>query len=166
MAVITVGTNSYVTEAELATYASDRGVTIAADKTVLLIKAMDYLEAREFIGQKTDYTQALQWPRIVCEQFGYTRPNSYESNLTYNDQYCEYDSAVVPQGIKNAQMIAALLIDSGEDLQPSVGRAVKREKVDVLEVEYMDTATSTTQYRSLQDALKPFVISGIRGVRI
>jgi hypothetical protein len=51
MATITVGINSYVTELELVTYAADRAIIIAAtDKTVLLIKAMDYLETRSFSG--------------------------------------------------------------------------------------------------------------------
>ena len=166
MATITVGENSYVTETELSTYATDRGVTISGDTSVLLIKAMDFIESRDFIGDKADATQALQFPRTLCAQFGYDRPNSYQGYTNFNDYYCEYSNTEVPKGIKNAQMIAALLIDSGEDLQPSVGRAVKREKIDVLEIEYMGSASSTTQYRSLQDALKPLISTGVRGVRI
>lgn len=163
---IEVGVNSYVTEAELTAYATARGITIAGDTGVLLIKAMDYIETRRFIGQKASITQALQWPRIVCEQYGLNRPNGYTFYPSIYDTYCEFDNTTVPQGIKNAQMIAALLIDGGNDLQPTVGRAVKREKVDVLEVEYMDNAASETQYRALQDALKPFIESGVRGMRI
>lgn len=165
MATITVGTNSYVTEAELTTYATDRGVTISGDKSVLLIKAMDYLETRNFIGQKSAYDQALQWPRIICEQFYNRRPNSYYVN-TNIEPYCEYDDATVPEEIKKAQMIAALIIDGGDELQPSIGRAVKMEKVGPIETEYMDTATSSTQYTALQDILKPFIVSGISGARI
>lgn len=152
---ITVGTNSYVTEAELATYASDRGITIvSADTKPLLIKAMDYIESRNFIGTKTVYNQALQFPRILCGDI-------YDPYV-----YCEYDSLTVPQGIKNAQMIAALLIDGGNDLQAVIGQAVKREKVDVLEIEYQDNTTSRAQYTSLNDALRPFLNSGIRGERV
>lgn len=165
MAVITVGTNSYVTEAELTTYATDRGINISGDTKVLLIKAMDYIETRDFIGEKTDTSQALEFPRNLCDAYGHYRPNSYTPYVNY-DTYCEYDNQTIPQGIKNAQMIAALLIDSGNDLQPTLGRAVKREKIDVLEVEYMNSASSETQYRSLQDALKPFILTGVRGVRV
>lgn len=146
---IEVGVNSYVTEAELTAYATDRGVTITSDTAVLLTKAMDFIETRQFIGTKASMTQPLQWPRIICEQWG-----------------CEYDNATVPQGIKNAQMIAALLIDSGEDLQAVQGQSVKREKVDVLEIEYQDNTSGRKQFTALNDALRPFVQSGIGGVRI
>ena len=150
MAVITVGTNSYVTEAELATYASDRGIAITTvDTTILLIKAMDYLETRNFIGTKTETTQALQWPREVCTGV----------------LYCSIDNTVVPTDIKSAQLIASLIIDSGSDIQSTVERAVKREKVDVLEVEYMDNASASKQYTKLNDILRPYINNTLRAVR-
>ena len=135
---ITVGTNSYVTEAELTTYATDRGITIVTvDKTVLLIKAMDYLETRQFIGTKTVYNQPLQFPRILCGDvypFNQYPLNQYPQNY-HNNMLCEYDSLTVPTPIKNAQMIAALLIDSGYDLQSTLGQAVKRKKLATMEIE-------------------------------
>lgn len=143
---VTVGVDSYVSEAELTAYATSRGVTIVGDLSVLLIKAMDYLETRAWIGAKTQATQPLAWPRVIC---GYG-----------------YDSATVPAPIKNAQMIAAILIDGGHDLQPVVGRVTKREKVDVIEVEYDDKAPLTSQFTGLQDILRPFVQSGLRGQRV
>lgn len=162
MAIITVGTNSYVTEAELTTYATDRGIAITANTSVLLIKAMDWLEVQLFKGTKTVYNQALQFPRILC---GYSNPylNTYYNNgfrTNYYLQPCEYDSETVPNEIKKAQILAALLIDGGNDLQPVVDRSVKREKIDVIEVEYMDNANSTPQYSSLISILRPFVKSG------
>ncbi len=63
-------------------------------------------------------------------------------------------------------MIAAILIDSGKDLQPTIERQVKREKVDVIEIEYMDNALSSAQFTALNDILRPFIISGVRGQRI
>lgn len=149
MATITVGTNSYVTEAELTTYATDRGVTIAGDTAILLIKAMDYIETRNFIGIKNEITQTLEWPREVCSGIN----------------YCEIDHTEVPTDIKNAQMVAALIIDGGGDLQPSIDRTVKREKVDVIEVEYMDNALSSKQYTQLNDILRPYIKSGVKAVR-
>jgi len=140
MATITVGTNSYVTEAELTTYATDRGITITGDKSILLIRSMDYLETRIYKSTKLVDTQPLQFPR--------------------------YDYDPVPNEIKNAQMIATLLIDSGYDLQASIGQAVKREKVDVIEIEYQDGSNSSTMYTALNDVLRPFTTSGLRGVRI
>ena len=150
MAVITVGTNSYATEAELTTYATDRGITIVTvDTTTLLIKAMDYIETRNFIGTKTEVTQTLQWPREVC------------SGLLN----CAIDNLVVPTDIKSAQMIAALIIDGGDEVQPTVERAVKKEKVDVLEVEYMDNASALKRHTKLQDILRPYIVNTFKAVR-
>lgn len=150
MAVITVGTNSYVTEAELTTYATDRGETITGDLSVLLIKAMDYIETRRYIGVKTDFDQALQWPREVCTgQYG-----------------CEIDNQVVPQDIKDAQMVAALIVDGGDDLQPTVDRATKREKVDVIEVEYQENAIATKRYQKLDDILSKYTYMQIKAIRV
>src|SRR3990167_1207309 len=71
-------------------------------------------------------------------------------------------SLTVPNEIKKAQMIAALLIDGGSDLQSTVSQAVKREKVDVIEVEYQDYTTSAQQFTALNDILRPFIQSGLR----
>ena len=135
MATITVGTNSYVTEAELATYAADRAITIeAADTSVLLIKAMDYIENRRFSGFKTTSEQALQFPRNGSE--------------------------TVPEAIKNAQMVAALLIDEGFDLTLVIEPQVKREKIDAIEVEYQDNAASQNRYTLLDSLLAPYLAYG------
>lgn len=155
MATITVSENSYVTEAELTTYATDRGVTITADTAVLLIKAMDWLEVQQFKGTKTVSTQLLQFPRILCD--GYYNP-PYNASF-YQPYYhpCEYNRETVPNEIKKAQIMAALLIDGGNDLQPIVDRAVKSERVDVIEVSYQDNASDRPQFTSLQNILRPFV---------
>jgi len=163
MATITVGTNSYVTEAELTTYAADRGITFTAtDKTVLLIKAMDWLETRSFIGTKTIYNQALQFPRILCS-------DPYLNYSQYPQGYytpCPYDSVTVPTEIKTAQCIAALLIDGGSDLQSTLTQTIKREKVSVLETEYADYSTNAETYRALDDILRNFVSSGVKVTRV
>lgn len=141
MATIVVGTNSYVTEAQLDTYAADRGIIIeAADKSILLINAMDYIETRPYAGTKTDSEQALEFPR--------------------------YPDTVVPDDIENAQMVAALLIDSGVDLFATVERAVKREKVDVLETEFMDNAAETPYYPQLENLLSKYYSSGAGGFEV
>ena len=56
---VTVGTDSYNTEAELTDYAALRGITIAGDPTTLLINAMDWLETNPFIGNRYDLDQLL-----------------------------------------------------------------------------------------------------------
>ena len=168
---IVVNTNSYVTEAELTEYATARGVTISGDTAVLLIKAMDYIEVNQYIGVKTVPSQALQFPRLICGGYGY-QDNYYPRNFSYNNgswfyNGCEYDSTTVPDDIKKAQIVAALLIDSGEDLQATTTQAIKREKVSSLEVEYQDNSTATKSYPQLNALLRPFLLAtGVRGVRV
>lgn len=140
MATIVVGTNSYVTEAELQTYADDGGDTIAtADLSTLLIKAMRYLGQQSWKGEKTDPAQALAFPRDP--------------------------DTTVPDAIKQAQIVLALQYDAGNDPLANVGRAVKRKKIDVIETEYMDNASSTVRYTQVDNLLRPYLdSSGFGGV--
>jgi len=132
---IVVGENSYNTEAELVEYATARGLTISGDTEQLLIKAMDWLEFQPFIGVKYVSTQDLEFPR--------------------------YPSSDVPAKIKKAQLVAAMLIDSGEVLFPVVDRATKREKIDVLEVEYMENASETKRFPELSLLLREFLTGSL-----
>lgn len=144
---VTVGTNSYITEAELTTYATDRGITIAtAAKSILIAKSMDYLEIQNYKGYKTVSTQPLQFPRVLCE----------------------YDSSAVPNEIKTAQIVACLLIDSGEDLNPTLGKTTIREKIAEIEVEYRDNSTETKSFTQLNALLAPFLTAsgGLKLVRV
>ena len=159
---LTVGTDTYVSEAELTSYATKRGVTIIGNLSVLLTKALDYIETRNFIGTKTIYNQALQFPRILCN-------DPYLNYSYYPQGYhtpCAYDSVTVPTEIKTAQCIAALLIDGGSDLQSTLGQAIKREKVSVLETEYQDYTSGAEQFRALDDILRNFVSSGVKVTRV
>ena len=147
---VIVGTDSYATEAELLAYATARGITISGDQSQLLIKAMDWLESNMFDGAKRDYTQTLKWPRYSSSNYG-----------DFNDPWIEYplDSNNVPLNIKNAQIAAALIYDAGGDPIGAISRTVKREKVDVLEVEYSDNAAAVTLYPILTSLLAPFMSS-------
>ena len=117
--------NSYVTEAELTSYAAARGVTLSADPATLLIKAMDYAETLPFPGQKTSEDQPLQWPRKNVRLDGYAVPDN-----------------MIPAALKNAQLITAVAIDQGRDPLAPIEPGIKREKVDVLEISYQDGASS------------------------
>ena len=60
--------NSYVTVEELVQYSADRGILLPVDdaeKEILLIKAMDYLELadNEYVGLRSYPDQLLSWPR-------------------------------------------------------------------------------------------------------
>jgi hypothetical protein len=138
MATITVGENSYIDAAYLQQYADDRGLTISAvDLSVLLINAMDYLNVQSWSGTKTDEAQTLDFPRN--------------------------DSDTVPTNIEQAQAVLALEWDKGNDLQASVDRALKSEKIDVLEFEYMDNAEETVRYPKVDALLHPYLSSGYGG---
>lgn len=134
---VTVGVDSYVDETQLQAYADARGITLSTDLTILLIKAMDYYDTLTFSGTQTDEDQDLHFP--------------------------VNGSDTVPTKIEKGQMVAATLIDSGEGLLDPVERAVKMEKIDVLETEYMDNAATTTQYTELNSLLRPYLISGLGG---
>tara|TARA_R110002167_G_scaffold75830_1_gene211563 strand:+ start:61 stop:525 length:465 start_codon:yes stop_codon:yes gene_type:complete len=146
---VIVGTDSYIAESDLIAYAAKRGVTLISDASVLLIKAMDYLEAQSFKGTKTDPSQPLQWPRVGVSIDG-----------------APIDSATVPAQVGNAQAVIALSIDSGFNPLDTYGPAVKREKVDVIEVEYQDNSGATDYSPAITSALRPIVSSGFNSVFI
>ena len=148
---VVVMTDSYASEAELTAYAAARGVTISGDLSQLLIKAMDWLESNQFAGYKRSLQQPLKWPRY--------------SGTVYNDPWEEYplDANDVPLNIKGAQMACALIIDGGGDPLGTIDRSVKREKVDVVEVEYMDGAAAQPIYPQLTTLIAPFLGSGGSG---
>lgn len=131
---LVVGTDTYITESELTAYATARGITIlASDKDIIRLKAMDYIEVQSYWGSKTDEDQDLEFPRNGDTE--------------------------VPEKIKTAQIIAALLVDSGEDLFPTSEQAVKREKIDLIEIEYQDYTNSLKSYPQLNKLLAPFLSS-------
>lgn len=131
---LVVGTDTYNTIEELTAYATARGITLALDEEILLIKAMDYIESRSYWGYKTDSEQDLEFPRNGDE--------------------------TVPAKIKKAQLIAAIIIDSGVDLFAPIERGIKREKVDIIETEYQTNAAEYVRYPELEALLTPFIYSG------
>ena len=137
------GANSYASEAELTTYAADRGVTLTAATDVLLIKAMDYIESLSFIGSKGSEGQPLQWPR----------------DQVYIDGFYA-GSTTIPAALKTGQIATALAIDSEDSPLANVERATKREKVDVIEVEYMDNAAAQTIVKTITAALRKLLVNG------
>lgn len=143
---IVAGANSYASEAELTAYATQRGVTLTGTPEALLIRAMDYLETLEFIGTKKTSDQPLQWPRTSVYIDGYS-----------------FASDAIPQELKNAQMALAVSIDSGTDPMATLERATKREKADVLEVEYMDNASSVAIITSVNRLLRKLLAGGTGG---
>jgi len=143
--------NTYASEAEFVAYAAARGVTVANNITdeQLLITAMDYIEQQPFKGFKNTKEQALQWPR---------------SNVKIDGYYVDTDE--IPLLLKEAQMENALGIDAGNNPLATEGRSTKREKVDVIEVEYMDGSRTSTYLVAAESKLSKLLKSGSGGISV
>lgn len=120
----------YVDELDFEDYATARGIILIDPTSVLLTKALDWLELQPFKGSKTDPNQPLQFPRDGATE--------------------------VPANIVTAQMVAALLYDAGEDLLGVIGQKVLKEKVDVIEVQYSDNVSGRKSYPHLYLLLKDY----------
>lgn len=126
--------NSYVSVADFQAYADARGYTYPGTDAAcekLLIKAMDYIEARRnrFQGLKTTNTQPLQWPR----------------EWVYIDGYA-IENDVIPTELIKAQCelaVAAYTIDLQPTLQPSTVGQIKSKRVEgAVSIEYFASAAS------------------------
>lgn len=141
---IVTNANSYVTTAELDTYATARGVTIiSGDREKYLLLAMDYLEPLRFIGTKYSATQALQWPRSGA----------------YIDGYL-LDEDAIPTLLKNAEMQIAMSISEGYSPVAVIERATKKEKVGPLEVEYQAGAASSPIDPKIGYSIQKLIVGG------
>lgn len=142
------GANSYITVAELTTYADERGVTIsAAEEEDLLIEAMDYLESLDYIGYRYTEDQALSWPRSDARKY----------------KIYWYDTDEIPQDLKDAQAEIALAVDAGNSPLENLDRKTKREKVGDIEVEYSDGSNSAVVVRKINAKLKDLIVgSGLQ----
>ena len=146
---IVVGTDTYLSVTDANTYWSNRGnadwsAASTTAKEAALREATQYVDgAFDFIGNQI-IENVLAWPRagVVIE--------------TGNFRGIAYDSDTIPPQVKNA--VAELALEAlTARLAPSQARggAVKREKVDVIEVEYMDFAPSGKVYSFAAMILKP-----------
>lgn len=142
--------NSYASVSAADSYVADRGITGWASLTQTikeqsLVKATDYLEATyrdAWKGNRVSETQALSWPRynVVVDGFNYA-------------------SNVVPPQVVNACVEMALRASAGETLIADQGQKVKREKIDVIEVEYQDYSDPTQRYPLVNRMLTPYLLS-------
>ena len=146
-----VSSNSFVTRAEADSYFLARANTTwaaltADNKDAALVKATSHIEATyetSFKGARASTTQALSWPRegVVVDSV-------------------EILPTVLPPRLKNAQMELAVKA-SASDLLVDETQTVRREKVDVLEVEYAGGSTATVMYAFVQRLLAPLLRGGV-----
>jgi len=147
-----VGSNSYASDTEYKSYAALRGQTVSAtqpEREANLIAAMDYLKATEGStqGRRVSSTQSLPFPRVGVWLYGYS-----------------VTSTTIPSEIKTAQLEAALFAESEALLSNSTGDNVKRQKLDVMEVEYFGGGKKTNLQR-VNAYLAPLLMSSDSLVR-
>lgn len=139
------GANSYVTLEYANDYHTARGNSgwtgSDAVKSAAIIRATDYLEQvyyNKWVGLYVEYNQPLAWPR------------SGVIDLMVN---------VIPEQLKQATALLALEALT-DDLLAPIDRAIKREKVDVIEVEYSDTASSLRGRPAVEGLLRRWLRGG------
>lgn len=118
--------NSYVSTQQIVDFAALRGLTLTeAEADVAGIAAMDYLLMVDdtLQGEPTDAAQPLPYPKTGV----------YVGCGTE-----EFPDDQIPGNIIQAQLYLSYYSADGAKLTgPTVGQTVKREKVDVIETEYM-----------------------------
>lgn len=125
-----VSANSYITVAEGDTYADERlqatGWTgeDADDKARAVIQATRWLDGLDYEGTKSATSQALKWPRQAA----------------FDEDLEEYDTASVPEVIKQATFELALVLlndnaSSEDTFAPNELSQFRRAKVGPMEVE-------------------------------
>ena len=146
------GANSYISVSTLESYASDRGVTIAAvdtaAKEALLLISMDYIESLAYKGMKLRRDNALVWPRA------FVWVDSWPVNT--DD---------IPLLLRDGQAEAALAVDRSESQLADIDRKTKKEGLQPgMFIEYADNSNSVNIVRTINAKLHKLLISGISGI--
>lgn len=145
--------DSYATLAEYTARAAAMGWTLAdtdgANEVNLRRAAMAIDASYTFRGTKNTVEQAMEWPRFDSTGYG---------TLEYFDPY-GFSSDEIPPAIKNAQMEMAYLIQGGADPLATFEGSVKREKLDVIEVEYTG-GRSRPRFDAVDRLLSRYVAAG------
>ena len=136
------GADSYVTLAEFKAWADKRGVTYGTDSAVTqqIYRAMDYIESLNFIGEKSDENQALQWPRDQVVIDGYY-----------------IDSDEMPNELKVAVYESIKAEIDGDSRMTASDRRTISEKVGDLQVTYANNADLKRSIPAVTRALRKLI---------
>lgn len=127
--------NSYVGVTDFDAYTIARGIAITGNPEQLLLAAMDVLESKQYKSEPVKADQSTKWPRMGLG---------------------------VPRDIKLAQIMLAINADSSIPMTDTPTAAVKKEKVDVVEVEYFEPVSGQSALITMvYDLLKPYLAGGI-----
>lgn len=150
------GADSYSTVTEIRAYATARGLALPVDDAAvepLAVLATDWLETyrARYQGSQTSTQQPLQWPR---------------SGVVIDGRAVADDE--IPELLKRAQAQAAIDAQAAP-LTARAAAGIRREKVDVIEVEYFQGSDSTarTGGSAIAEAmLAPLLRSPAVGVQV
>jgi hypothetical protein len=137
--------NSYNLVSEIRAYAEARGYDLPpedGDVEKLAIQATDYTESfyDRYQGKMLTQTQALQWPRVGVTLYG-----------------VELDPATIPRQLKTAHAQATVEAYNSDLMPNETATLVKKEKVDVIEVEYIEATASEgkSSFTKIDSLLEP-----------
>lgn len=153
---------SYISVADATAYHAARGnaawAALASDtvREQALRAATDYMLQSyryRWAGARKTATQALDWPRLDVPRL--------DTRLAAGSVFLQsyYDTSSVPTEVAQACAVLALKASAGE-LAPDIGRITSREKVDVIEVTYQESAAPYVRYRAVDNMLAGFMRSG------
>ena len=122
---VVAGANTFISDVDFTDYCTARGLSFPATAELrepLIINGADYVDSfrNRYQGTKASSEQELQFPRDNVVIDGFALANN-----------------AIPILLKNAQAQAAF-DGQAQDLQAIQGQNIKKEKVDVIEVEYQD----------------------------
>jgi len=148
---VVTGANTYVSLAEFKAWADDRGITYGADDAVTkqIYRAMDYFERLQFIGNKANENQPLQWPRTEALIDGYYA-----------------DATEIPTPVKTALYEAVVVEAAGNSELEVQDRKTIREKIGDIEVQYADNSENRKITPALQYALNKIVQPALQVLRV
>lgn len=136
------GASTYADAADLAAFATARGITIPADngaREVLLTKAMDFLETlgTRYQGVPVFETQPLLWPRTPFYVDGFLRP-----------------SDVIPPELVKAQCVIAIAAQTIDLFPVAAGKArvATRTTVGPITTEYSAQGASKSLWPVITQA--------------
>lgn len=148
---VVTGANTYVSLAEFKAWADDRGIAYGTDAAVTqqIYRAMDYFERLQFIGNKANENQPLQWPRTEALIDGYYA-----------------DATEIPTPVKTALYEAVVVEAAGNSELEVQDRKTIREKIGDIEVQYADNSENRKITPALQYALNKIVQPALQVLRV
>ena len=149
---VVAGANSYITLDEYRTWANARGFTSQDSDTILeryVLRAMDFLERQNFIGNKANENQPLQWPRTEALIDGYYA-----------------DATEIPPDVKRSLYEATKSEIDGISELANLERRTIREKIGDIEVQYDSSSESRTISPALSLALSKITLGAYAITRI